>query len=57
MRIVYNKVREYGYYAIVCPHCNRILASASEREWLLEFSSCDCDERDKLAKLGGVSHV
>lgn len=46
MRIVYNKVREYGYYAIVCPHCNRILASASERAYLPEFSTCDCDERD-----------
>jgi phage FluMu protein Com len=43
---VYRRIKEFGYYAIKCQHCGQILASASESEYLPEFSYCDCDERE-----------
>ena len=37
-----------GTYAHVCPLCGAILASASEKDMMPEFSICDCDRnRDK----------
>ncbi|WP_147381240.1 hypothetical protein [Parabacteroides sp. AM08-6] len=30
-------------WVLQCPLCSEILASASEREYLPEFSTCDCD--------------
>lgn len=35
-----------GLWGIVCPRCGMILASASEREFLPEFSTCkNCEEK------------
>lgn len=31
-------------YALQCPLCGTILASASEIDWLPEFSTCNCDQ-------------
>ena len=36
-----------GVWGISCPCCGRILASASEKEFLPEFMQCNCEEEEK----------
>lgn len=35
-----------GLYAHICPLCGAICASASELEYMPEFSICDCDKNE-----------
>jgi len=44
-----NKIRNKkkinsGLYVIECPKCGAYLASASDKEYLPEFSTCKCYE-------------
>lgn len=33
----------YHMYVCQCPQCGKVLASASERELMPEWASCNCD--------------
>lgn len=43
MRITKITKLQPGIYAHVCPLCGSIYASASEPDYMPEFSICDCD--------------
>lgn len=36
-----------GLFVHICPLCGEIHASASEPEYMPEFSICDCDEKEE----------
>ena len=47
MERIYKKQRLDHFWAIVCPDCGEILASASEKDFLPEFAYCECRNKDQ----------
>lgn len=45
MKVYRKKLYYPGVWVIQCPICGQILASASEKEYLPEFSSCENFEK------------
>lgn len=45
--ILIRKKKKVGnaMWVMECPKCGKICASASERSWLPDFTSCDCDNK------------
>lgn len=39
----YEKVKEGAVWLMKCPRCGAVKASASEREYLPEFITCECE--------------
>lgn len=43
MKITKITKLQKGIYAFVCPVCGSVLASASEPEFMPDYSTCDCE--------------
>lgn len=47
--MIITKKKKIGpaMWVMECPKCGRICAGATEKSWLPEITSCNCDEQEK----------